>query len=133
MIDPDSVPSSIEAAARQLSASMSKDNDDHFGTSLTIRNQWSLWEADSPLQRDAAARYGIAHADDISGLSVAWANLIGLLLRLWFDPLELKDRALAFGTATRAFQCLPSIGVLARFREHNLAGRFLAFAVNTLQ
>ena len=76
MIDPDSVPSSIEAAARQLSVAMSRDNDDHFGTGLTIRNQWSLWEADSPLQRDAAARYGIAHADDISGLIVAWARAI---------------------------------------------------------
>ena len=33
-----------------------------------FRNDWSLWEADSPLKRDAVDTYKIAHADDISGL-----------------------------------------------------------------
>ncbi|MDM4019327.1 hypothetical protein QTN89_27985 [Roseiconus lacunae] len=43
---------------------------------MSIRNQWSLWEVDSPLKRDAATQYGIAHADDISGLIIAWGKAI---------------------------------------------------------
>ncbi len=74
MIDPDSVPSSFEAAAKLLANAMTKSDNDHFGIGLSVRNQWSLWELDSPLKRDAATRYGIAHTDDISGLILAWAK-----------------------------------------------------------
>ncbi|MCS7469970.1 hypothetical protein NZK35_25245 [Stieleria sp. ICT_E10.1] len=63
MIDRDSVPSSVEPAARQLAASLSSEHReqirsgqelDHFGSGLSIRNDWSLWDTDSPLKRDAA-------------------------------------------------------------------------------
>lgn len=59
MIDPDSVPSTIEVAAQQLADSISDvdrqaiiANDDteaneHFGLGISLRNQWSLWDGDS--------------------------------------------------------------------------------------
>jgi hypothetical protein len=39
----------------------------HLGIGMQIRNAWGLWE-DTPLRRDAIETYGLAHADDISGL-----------------------------------------------------------------
>ena len=44
----------------------------HFTAGMKVRNDWSLWEKDSPLKRDAVEKYGIAHADDISGLIFSW-------------------------------------------------------------
>lgn len=43
----------------------------HFG-GMQMRNQWKLWYPDTPLKRDAVMKYGIAHADDISGLIFEW-------------------------------------------------------------
>ena len=95
MIDRDSVPSTIQAAAEQLARSVtgvdreriqSGDDLDHFNAGLTVRNAWSLWEADSPLKRDAVAKYGIAHADDVSGLLRAWA--VAIVRGEEFDPIE---------------------------------------------
>lgn len=93
MIDRDSVPSTVESAAHQLAESLtdedrerirSGEETDHFGTGLSVRNDWSLWEPDSPLKRDAVATYGIANADDISGLIRAWAN--AMVRGFEFDP-----------------------------------------------
>ena len=93
MIDPNAVPSTVEAAARQLAESLTADDRerirsgeglDRFGAGLSLRNDWSLWDADSPLKRDAAAKYGIAHADDVSGLIRAWANAV--VRGVDFDP-----------------------------------------------
>lgn len=98
MINPDSVPNTIAAAAQQLADSISDvdrqaiiANDDadaheHFGLGISLRNQWSLWESDSPLKRDAATAYRIAHADDIGGLILAWA--FALVRGDAFDPQE---------------------------------------------
>ena len=56
----------------------------HHTVGRYLRNNWSLWEPDSAIKRDAVASYGIAHADDISGLilSWVWAKVQGID----FDP-----------------------------------------------
>lgn len=58
----------------------------HHSFGRNLRNDLNLWANDSPIKLDAVNNYGIAHADDISGLINAW---------LWvktkkeeFDPLE---------------------------------------------
>ena len=58
----------------------------HHTVGLAIRNEWGLWEPDSPLKRDAVQTYRIAHGDDISGLILAWvvARVTG---GEHFDPL----------------------------------------------
>lgn len=58
----------------------------HHGLGRYLRNHWSLWEIDSPLKRDAAMKYGIAHPDDISGLILDWA--LHRIKKLSFDPHE---------------------------------------------
>lgn len=62
----------------------------HFSAGMFVRNSWSLWAPDSPLKRDAVERYGIAHADDISGLIFDWvfAEVRGET----FDPKKTCDR-----------------------------------------
>jgi hypothetical protein len=51
----------------------------HFTTGMAIRNKWGLWKPDSALRRFSAIHYGIAHADDISGLilEMVWAKVRG--------------------------------------------------------
>jgi len=83
-IDQDSVPSTVKAAVDILVARMDDDDKKHIRTlkdkgasvhhtiGRFVRNSWSLWEPDSPLKRDAVNTYWIAHADDISGLIMAW-------------------------------------------------------------
>ena len=80
--DPDKVPSTIKMAVQMLVDSLSDEDlkvvqstdasQHHFPAGIGLRNGWSLWEADSPLKRDAVNTYGISHADDISGLILAW-------------------------------------------------------------
>lgn len=70
-MNPDIVPSTVEAAVDQLA-----DPGGHHDVGLSIRNNWSLWDIDTPLKRDAVQRFGIAHADDISDLIRAWATAI---------------------------------------------------------
>ncbi len=82
IIDLDTVPSSIEAAVNHLIDNIPEDEKDfvrnndqincHFTLGRFLRNEWSLWENDSPLKRDAVRLYQIAHPDDISGLILAW-------------------------------------------------------------
>ncbi len=79
----DKVPSSIEFTVRMLVDSLSDEDrrvvqsteasEHHFPVGMGLRNDWSLWGADSPLKRDAVKTYGIAHADDIIGLILARA------------------------------------------------------------
>lgn len=40
----------------------------HFTVGMMLRNEWSLWDKDSILVRWFQGRYGISHADDVSGL-----------------------------------------------------------------
>ena len=81
-IDMDSVPATVAVAVDQLFHSLEEDDIKfiesnpveavHHTVGMSVRNAWSLWEPDSPLKRDAVEKYGIAHADDISGLIFAW-------------------------------------------------------------
>ena len=93
-LDQDKVPSTVEFAARVLADSLSDDDrkvvqsseagEHHFLVGKELRNDWSLWGVDSPLKRDAVNTYGIAHADDISDLILAWA--FALARSEPFDP-----------------------------------------------
>ena len=95
-LDQDKVPSTIRAAVQMLVDSLSKAelevvratdaSEHHFPGGQVLRNGWSLWEADSPLKHDAVDTYKIAHADDISGLILAWA--FALARNEPFDPQE---------------------------------------------
>lgn len=97
-IDMDQVPGTIKEAVYAVVAGLSDEDrrlireeglsthEAHHGLGQRLRNAWSLWEKDTPLKRDAAARYSIAHADDISGLIVAWAW--AKVRRATFDPDE---------------------------------------------
>jgi hypothetical protein len=100
-LDQDKVPSTIRAAVKMLVDSLSDEDlevvratdtsEHHFPVGQGLRNGWSLWEADSPLKRDAVKTYRIAHADDISGLILAWA--FALARSELFDP---QDHCLVY-------------------------------------
>ena len=93
-VDQDKVPSTVRSAVQMLVDSLSdadlavvqatEAGEHHFQVGQGLRNGWSLWATDSPLKRDAVANYKIAHADDISGLILAWA--FALARREPFDP-----------------------------------------------
>ena len=100
-IDQDSVPSTIEAAVMHIVESLSAADREFIENSLGgfevhhsigryIRNNWSLWDSDSPLKRDAVKTYRIAHADDISGLIIDW--VYARARGLEFDPCEACKR-----------------------------------------
>ena len=40
----------------------------HFSTGMNIRNAWGLWKEDSTLHIHFKEKYGLWHADDMSGL-----------------------------------------------------------------
>jgi hypothetical protein len=44
---------------------------EHVSLAISLRNPLSLWDRDSPLERDAVKTYRIAHADDMGGLILA--------------------------------------------------------------
>ena len=93
---PQKDPLTIEQAAQVLFQSFSKSDEEyirrekevpyHFASGMSVRNEWKLWEKDSPLKLDAIKRYGLAHADDISGLIFEWA--FAKVRDQPFDPLK---------------------------------------------
>lgn len=98
--DEDSVPSTVEQAAKIMAVEFDKarvvaaeENKEvvenpfllHHTLGRFLRNNWSLWEPDTPIKRDAVTKYKIAHADDISGLILDWAMAIAKGEE--FDPL----------------------------------------------
>lgn len=80
-INQDIVPSTIDQAVNEIVNNVDDEDRNniqegvsyHFTVGRTLRNSWSLWDNDSPIKRNAVDEYGIAHADDISGLILAWA------------------------------------------------------------
>ena len=40
----------------------------HFSTGMNIRNAWGLWDENSILHKHFKERFGLWHADDMSGL-----------------------------------------------------------------
>lgn len=51
----------------------------HHGVGRWIRNNWNLWEQDSPLLNVIFKEFGIRHADDVSSLIAmcAWQKMKG--------------------------------------------------------
>ena len=95
-IDLDFIPSTIENAVDTIIDSLSFEDKGeilknllsvsvHHTIGRYLRNSWSLWNPDTPLKRDAVNTYGIAHADDISGLIIEWTW--AKVLEIEFDPL----------------------------------------------
>lgn len=52
----------------------------HFGLGVMLRNDWSLWDRDTRLVKWFKEKYGIDHADDISGLILdcLYRDIVGL-------------------------------------------------------
>ncbi len=96
LISLDIVPSTVRQAAELLATSLSKNEREYFritpvetlvgNFAMALRQGWSLWEIDTPLQRDAIKHYAIAHADDVSNLIVHWTR--ALILDEEFYPME---------------------------------------------
>ncbi len=96
LINLDIVPSTVRQAAELLAESLSENEREYFRTTPAstlrgnfagaIRQGWSLWELDTPLQRDAIRHYSIAHADDVSCLIIDWAR--AMVMDEEFDPIE---------------------------------------------
>ena len=88
MISLDIVPSTVRQAAELLATSLDDDQRKYFRTTPpetirlvfagAIRAGWSMWEMNTPLQRDAIKHYAIAHAEDVSSLIVYWARALVL-------------------------------------------------------
>lgn len=81
----DRVPSTVDEAIDMLIATMTDKEKDgftgvdssviHHGFGTYVRNMWSLWETDTPLQRDFIQRFGLfGHADDISSIIISSAQ-----------------------------------------------------------
>lgn len=62
----------------------------HFSAGMSLRNDFGLWNKESPLVQDAIKTYGIAHADDISGLVYDWVWAI--IRSEEFNPLLCVER-----------------------------------------
>lgn len=58
----------------------------HFGIGMWFRNNWSLWERDTPLTQWFIKNLGIVHADDTSStiFAAVWAKVRNEL----FNPLD---------------------------------------------
>jgi len=76
---PDEIPSSVDEALKVLADIILEEdlvriagmNDEelssmHFGLGMAVRNQFCLWDNDSPLMADMVARIGQVHPDDAS-------------------------------------------------------------------
>lgn len=71
------IPETLEEAVNILIAKNLSDiarlkNEDmskyHFSVGMNIRNAWGLWQEDSTLHKHFKEKYGLWHADDMSGL-----------------------------------------------------------------
>lgn len=108
-INPDTVPSTIEEAVTLLIEGIQENEREfisthppeavHFFGGMAMRNSWSLWEKETPIKRDAVETYKIAHADDLSGLIMAW--VWAKVRNEAFDPVAYCE---LFHTHWRQFQ-----------------------------
>jgi hypothetical protein len=79
-LNPDKVPINLEDAVCCIKEGMTPADFDeakkptfspaqlHFSVGRLLRNEWSLWDNETILVKWFKQRYGIDHADDISGL-----------------------------------------------------------------
>lgn len=59
----------IEKNVDQLSELAKEDMSKyHFSAGMNIRNAWGLWDKNSTLHKHFESRFGLWHADDMSGL-----------------------------------------------------------------
>jgi len=90
-INQDSVPSTLNEAINSIVDTLDQKDKDfikqnepssvHFTIGMYLRNNWDLWEKDSPLVLDVKQRFGLwGHGDDVSGLILegVWAKVNGI-------------------------------------------------------
>jgi hypothetical protein len=99
-LDMDSVPSTFEEAVRASASALSQEAQlkatqltkhewtaqMHFGGGMQIRNTFSLWERDTPIDLDFWDRWEIWHGDDKSGMLLSAAY--DWLRNTPYDPVE---------------------------------------------
>lgn len=99
-LNQDRVPATIKEAVEVLYVALAADEIKYIGEApaasihhtagMAVRNDWSLWEKETPLKRDAVDTYKIAHADDLSALIMDW--LWARVREEAFDPVEYCKR-----------------------------------------
>lgn len=72
------VPSTLDEAVIEILSNLSEEdkknirNTDsslhHFSIGMYLRNNWSLWEENTPIKNHFKNVYGLSHADDLSGI-----------------------------------------------------------------
>ncbi|UTC29922.1 hypothetical protein BAJUN_03200 [Bajunvirus bajun] len=62
----------------------------HHGYGTSIRNDLSLWDDNSPIVKHFRERFGLGHADDISGILTA--GVFAAIRGVPFDPLPQVER-----------------------------------------
>lgn len=78
-IDPDKVPLSVNEAIDMCFNAMTESEREimaetdsslyHHSLGQYLRNEWSMWEMDTPLQLDFQKKFGLfGHADDVSSI-----------------------------------------------------------------
>ena len=76
----------------------------HHQLGRWIRNEYRLWDVNSPVSKDAQDNYDIAHADDISGLVLDWAQAV-ISDAKCFDPRavckKFNEHWAKFGTTSK--------------------------------
>lgn len=90
-LNPDRVPATIDEAVTMLHDGLNEQDREavlkhppesvHFTLGMYLRNNWSLWDKDTPMHRDFRERFKLfGHGDDISGmiLKSVWAKVHGL-------------------------------------------------------
>lgn len=93
----DSIVDNLEEQEKQIIIQSDPANH-HFQFGMSMRNNWSLWEKETPIKRDAVEKYKIAHADDLSGLIMEW--VWAKVNQKEFDPVSYCER---FHTHWRQF------------------------------
>ena len=78
------VVAALEDADRDQILATSNEAAVHLGFGMYLRNRWGLWTDESPLRKHFQERFGLGHADDISGIicTSVWASVYGVP----FDP-----------------------------------------------
>ena len=81
----DVVPTSLDQALKMLIDGLSDEDrryiqelpshSIHFSSGMWLRNNWSLWDKETPLVKWFIKNLGLGHADDISGIlyGMLWA------------------------------------------------------------
>jgi len=89
-IDQDSVPTTIEEAIDALMKAIEPEDREfilahdattsHFGFNMVMRNNWSVWDIETPLVQDFIKRFKLfGHGDDVYGIINCgfWAKVRG--------------------------------------------------------